>query len=352
MSLWDPNNIKVFLDISTYCNAGCPQCHRTNPNGLGKADWLPLIRWDLKTFKQAFPTEEIYKVTRFKFCGTWGDPIMCKGLLEMCEHIINNSNAEISIDTNGSIRDSDWWWRLGVLCGDRLEVVFAIDGIDQEMHQKYRRFTNLEKVLDNMETLSYTQANICSQTILFKHNQEYKEQIMQLVKQYGSKRHSFVISDRFDKDTIKKFINEKGDEEYFERADQDTLPDGKVSNTQSSKQQLKINCRWAKPFNQIVVNPDGQVFPCCYHANSYYRFDQDPAYKSQVYDHPLYATEYTTNKNQYNILHNLLSDILNTNFFKEMLQQSMLSDNPIPQCERHCSSRTDKIPQIRSYRKT
>ena len=33
---WDYKNLHVFLDVSTYCNAGCPQCHRTNPEGLGK----------------------------------------------------------------------------------------------------------------------------------------------------------------------------------------------------------------------------------------------------------------------------------------------------------------------------
>ena len=40
--------IDVFLDISTFCNAGCPQCHRTNPDGLEKADWLPLINWSFE----------------------------------------------------------------------------------------------------------------------------------------------------------------------------------------------------------------------------------------------------------------------------------------------------------------
>ena len=44
----------MWLDISTHCNAGCPQCHRTDVHGLGKADWLPLVQWSLDDFKKAF----------------------------------------------------------------------------------------------------------------------------------------------------------------------------------------------------------------------------------------------------------------------------------------------------------
>ena len=179
--LWNIKDLRVFLDVSTYCNAGCPQCHRTNPNGLGKADWLPLIRWDLKTFQKAFPKEELENILVLKFCGTWGDPVMCKELYQMCEYIIQNSNCRIEMDTNGSIRDTDWWWNLGVLCGDRLMVVFDVDGIDQKMHEKYRRFTHLDKVLENMESLSYTKARAQSQTVLFKHNQDYKDEIISLL---------------------------------------------------------------------------------------------------------------------------------------------------------------------------
>ena len=70
--MYKSRGLNVFLDISTYCNAGCPQCHRTDPNGLGKASWLPLIQWDLKTFKKAYNLEQ-YKVRyhSFEFCGTW-----------------------------------------------------------------------------------------------------------------------------------------------------------------------------------------------------------------------------------------------------------------------------------------
>lgn len=343
--------LKVFVDISTYCNAGCPQCHRTHERGLGKEDWLPLVQWDLKTFKKAFPPEIMQQVEVFKFCGTWGDPVMCKELMEICAYIVDNSWSRVSIDTNGSIRNVDWWWDLGVGCGERLEVVFDVDGINQEMHEKYRRFTHLDKVLENMEMLSQTRAWVKSQTILFKHNQDYKEEIRQLCKDHGSSKHTFVISDRFDsKSTIdgkRYFITPEGDREYLEPADREVLPDGLISSTNMKKHSNKIKCTWGLPRNEVVINPDGQVMPCCFHANAHYQNKFDSNYGKELAKHPLYMEEYNQNLEKYNVLHTPLTDIINSEWYSKWLPESMQGDNPVRQCEKHCSNRIIKEHQIR-----
>lgn len=354
--LWKLEGIKVFLDVSTYCNAGCPQCHRTNENGLGKQDWLPLIRWDLKTFQKAFPADEMKNVETFKFCGTWGDPVMCKELYEMCEYIINNSKAKISMDTNGSIRDAEWWWNLGVTCGKRLEVVFDVDGIDQSMHEKYRRFTSLEKVLENMETLSQTRASVFSQTVLFKHNQNYKEEITKLVKDHGSTRHSFVISDRFDShdviDNKRYFVDENGKEDYLEKADAESLPNAKVTGRKVASLEKEIICRWALPRNEVVINPDGQVMPCCYHANVHYKGRIDKQAGKGLHSNLIYKEDYNVNLKKYNVLHTPLSEIINSKWYQKTLPESMLGDSPVKQCETQCSSRIKKSHQLRSTNAT
>ena len=97
-TLYASRKLNVWLDISTYCNAACPQCHRTNANGLSKVNWLPLIQWSLKEFKKAFPEETMKHIKDFQFCGTWGDPIMNKDVLEICEYIINNSKCWVFIN--------------------------------------------------------------------------------------------------------------------------------------------------------------------------------------------------------------------------------------------------------------
>jgi MoaA/NifB/PqqE/SkfB family radical SAM enzyme len=225
---YDKSNLDVWIDLCTFCNAGCPQCHRTSSqkNGekavakkLDKVDWLPLIQWDLKKFKKAFPIKIIQRIPNFYFCGTWGDPIMCKDIAKICKYIINSSdNSKICINTNGSIRDVDWWWDLGAHCKKRLTIIFDVDGINQEMHSKYRQNTNLKKILSNIESISSTPARILIHVIVFKHNQNYLEDIAKMVRSHGvHKKIIFEMSSRFKNDKH-YFINGQDELDYLEKA--------------------------------------------------------------------------------------------------------------------------------------
>lgn len=217
----DSKKFKVWLDISTFCNAACPQCHRTDPNGLGKVGWLPLIKWSLEDFKRKFPPGSIDAVTVFELCGTWGDPVMSKDLGKICEYIIDNSTAEIHINTNGGLRTPKWWEDLGNYCGNRLTVYFDIDGKTNEMHQKYRRGVDLQTVLDNMEALSNTEATPRAFIIMFKHNQDHIFDIKNLVRMYGAKDIHVIKSDRFLTHSRWDFVDENGNPDYLEEVDGD-----------------------------------------------------------------------------------------------------------------------------------
>ena len=134
-NILNQHELTIWLDLSTYCNAGCPQCHRTNANGLDKVYWLPLVQWSIDDFKKAFPTSSMANIKKFDMCGTWGDPMMNKDIYQIIEYITLNSNCEMLIHTNGSMRDDDFWWNIGVLCGKRLTVQFTVDGINETEHK-------------------------------------------------------------------------------------------------------------------------------------------------------------------------------------------------------------------------
>lgn len=214
--LYKNKNIIMWVDLSTYCNAACPQCHRTNPNGLGKADWLDLRQWSLQQFQQVFPQTVMQNVSSFDFCGTWGDPVMNKDLLDICKYIIDNSESSITINTNGSIRDEEWWWDLGSYCRDRLTAVFAIDGSTQEIHSHYRQLTSLDKILTNMSVVAYAAANCKVFTVLFKHNQHDIVNIARLSKSYGATRITYSESNRFDNGSKTMFVY-NGKEQLLEK---------------------------------------------------------------------------------------------------------------------------------------
>jgi pyruvate-formate lyase-activating enzyme len=209
----------VDIAITNQCNARCPQCQRTDIDGLGPAPLLPMTTWSLEDFKRLFPKHSLNDVKEYSFCGTWGDPMMAKDIGLICKYIIENSRASIIITTNGSIRNEDFYWNLGVRCGERLTIVFDVDGINDEMHQKYRRGAKLQKVLDNMYILSKTKSKALSQSIIFKHNQSYKKEIEELAKKWGSLHHNFVKSDRFNGTNRFYFRNENDRMEYLEKSD-------------------------------------------------------------------------------------------------------------------------------------
>ena len=207
----------VDVAITNLCNARCPQCQRTDTDGLGVVKTLPLTTWTLNDFKKRFTLDCLKDISEVSFCGTWGDPLMAKDIEPIVKYIMDSSNANVIITTNGSIRKEDFYWNLGVYCGKRVSMVIDVDGIDEQMHQKYRRGTSLKKSLDALTSLSMTKAIPLSQSIIFKHNEDYKDQIRDLALAHGSHNHAHYNSDRFDGRDKFYFTNEQGKREWLER---------------------------------------------------------------------------------------------------------------------------------------
>jgi len=212
-SIYTDKKINAWLDITTYCNAACPQCHRTNPNNLNKVDWLPLIQWSFEDFKKAFPVKTLKHIKDFNFCGSLGDPVMNKDIFEMCKYIINNSRCWIFINTNGSIREEFWWTHLSYIIRNRGTVIFDVDGINQEMHSHYRQKTDLQLILNNIK--AYKQyGSVGIFTVIYKHNENYLKEIYNMISDIiGEHEHMFVPSDRAHH--IEKFKFYKDGEEKF-----------------------------------------------------------------------------------------------------------------------------------------
>jgi MoaA/NifB/PqqE/SkfB family radical SAM enzyme len=212
--------IVVDVNITNLCNARCPQCQRTDRNGLGIVSALPLTTWSLNDFKKKFNVKCLEYISEVSFCGTWGDPLMAKDIEPIVHYIIDNSKANVMITTNGSIRTDKFYWDLGIYCGRRLSMVIDVDGIDEQMHQKYRRGTSLKKSLEALQSLSQTKAIPLSQSIIFKHNEDYKDQMKELALLHGSHFHQHVYSERegFDDNNKWHFINEKGQKEFLEKS--------------------------------------------------------------------------------------------------------------------------------------
>ena len=352
-SNWSMKGIGIQLDITTYCNAKCPQCHRTNPEGLKKHDWLPLVHWSMDDFNTAFSDDDLTKISNINFCPTWGDAIMNPHFYDMVKRCFEvNPNMCISIDTNGSIQDENLWWKFGSLAPSKrntngtLRVTFDVDGINQKMHSKYRIGTNLQKTLNNMRAYSEAYySKTCSQTIVFKHNQEYLKQIEKLCAEYGSTYHINTKS-------TNRFGNHGNDNTFeftFANGKFDTLEKSDIIFEESSRlsrhkniDQTKINCQWKKR-NHVNINYTGNVHPCCYFGNR--EHDANDGSRSQKFLNHLVIQSYTKNNNN-NIFSNKLEDIISNNWFKQTLPESWNSENPVPQCSKFCKNQKYSVEMV------
>lgn len=102
-----------------------------------------------------------------------------------------------------------------------------------------------------------------------------------------------------------------------------------------------VTCKWLKK-ETILVNPDGQVIPCCYLANPLYLNLQDSD-RGRMYDVTEVLKKYKANKELYNLNHTSMDKILNSDWFNVDLPKSWESYDTIPgQCLLFCDDNYDK----------
>ena len=354
----EPYNI--VLDTTTYCNAKCPQCHRTNSSEGAKLSFqgkvtknLPLLNVPLEKIKKGFSPDVLKKCRNIQLCPTGGDHMMHKHAYEIIEYFLSsNANVTVSVNTNGSMRDEMYWWSVCALAlkykskwsERRLWFTFDIDGINQEMHGLYRRNTNLKKVLAHMKVASEFKDHVIvrTQTVLFKHNQDYLKEIKELCKSYGSESHSSVISDRFyDKQSEDKstyhFYDENNKKLTLHRVTDEWRNNFKedgalISRGTINEKTEKPTCGWSLT-NALNINFDGNVWPCCFFGNA-----SIMAQDWFIKQHKFIEKYYNYNNNIYETD---LEDILNNDWWKE-LPYVIESDNPVRQCINQCTKRVQK----------
>ena len=349
--------LTLDMELSSFCNARCPQCSRTDElNNVNKKEWIPLNQVSISKFKSWFPPKDLNNIKNFHFSGTFGDPGMCKDLYKIVSYIIDNSaTARISINTNGSMRSTDFWWDIGAKGQNRLKVIFDVDGIDQEMHNFYRRGTKLSKILNNMAAVLDTPANVNVFTVLFKHNQDYLHDIHDMCNKLGHiTSFDWVEGNNFNS-PIYKFNDENGNPLQLEQVTSDRpainavnldgslIPASVIDDSERKSRRVRdhrhiplikdyteIKCH-AVERNNLKVSVDGLITPCCHLSPSLERFYVDGTWTNSKntrvgHDNSKQISpiiqEYINNPTIYNLNHNSISDIVNSEWFNKSLPES------------------------------
>lgn len=175
---------EVHLEITNRCQAACPMCPRNIHGGI-ENPLLKINDWTYDDFIGIFNKQVVQQVTSYIFCGNFGDPVLNKDLVKMCEYITtHNPSAAVSIHTNGSLRKPEWWADLVNALPNNHQIVFALDGL-ADTQALYRVGTDFDKIIANAKALISAGGRAVWHFIRFKHNEHQLEQCKVLAKELG-----------------------------------------------------------------------------------------------------------------------------------------------------------------------
>lgn len=251
----------IEIDLGSYCNLDCPLCHR---------NWVDAQH--LMDGNNGRPVEEIIShletfpnARTIAIAGSISEPTLYKDLFKLVEYITSR-NVLFYLYTNGDThRDPEYWKTLGSLCSEKTLVYFTICGTTQELHQRYRVGSSLERILNNHRAFKTGSRykNDVLQYLKFEYNyKDYEENIDKISKHFSreSSIESMAYKERFpmvnavpDDIGLRKDLSKK----YKTIA--------KISEQRfKNKAQCKMDC---SSFNRRFVSIDnnGRMFPCYLH---------------------------------------------------------------------------------------
>ena len=249
---------EIHFEITTKCQARCPQCPRRVPGGGVLNPFITLDEVSLDQFKEWFPEDFLKQLTKFFMCGNLGDPIIARDTLAIFEYLREiNPKILLAMNTNGSARDKHFWQRLGEL---DLDIMFGIDGLE-DTHHLYRVGTDWHKIMDNIKTFISAGGRAHWHMLVFKHNEHQVEECRQLSKDMGFRWFDAKHSTRWTAFEL-AVIDDTGKRLH-------TIEPSNYSIEMHYKQETVkqvhtvINCK-AVGYKQIYVSANGNVNPCCW----------------------------------------------------------------------------------------
>lgn len=179
---WNKFN-KIEFSITTYCQAACPVCVRTNSVTLKKRDDLILEHLSLESYIKLIDRIKESKLKKIKLCGDYGDPLMHPQIEDFISISVEN-NFYLEIHTNGGIRNKEWFAKIAKKYGNRVQIAFGIDGVDSETSSKYRIGVDFDRAFENMIEYVSNGGRTVWDFLLFNFNKHQMEDACEIAKKH------------------------------------------------------------------------------------------------------------------------------------------------------------------------
>jgi MoaA/NifB/PqqE/SkfB family radical SAM enzyme len=334
---------EVHLELTTRCNASCPQCPR-NLSGGAVNPALPMAELGIEDIRRIFPDELVRRLRKLYACGNYGDPMVAKDTLAIFEHLrATNAAMELGMFTNGSGRTASFWADLAKVVS---YVRFSIDGLEDTNHV-YRRGTQWARIMDSVTAFIGAGGRAEWDFIVFKHNEHQIDEARALAETLGFRRFFLKKTSRFfsgasgvagkkvrDRDGETAYVIEEPDNPLFRNPAVVRLTQvGRFADYQA---ETPIACKAAR-HSRLYVSAEGLVFPCCWTGALYP--PNKPVGSAQMWD---LVRRLPEGKASLDARTSSIREIVEGPFFQELVPdgwaERSVKDGRLEPCVRACGS--------------
>jgi MoaA/NifB/PqqE/SkfB family radical SAM enzyme len=245
MQIYNPqpsaNIERIELELTSTCNLKCPLCIRTI-QGKPEGDRFRSLNCIIS---------QLDDYTNLKFitiAGSIAEPTLYPDLFGLLKYL-RSRNIEISLYINGDTRNDTYYKKLGVMFRSCIgHVYLTMCGSTQELHEKYRVGSKLDRVLSRLDIINSFSGNKGILTwIVFNYNYDDFQLNYQKFKSKYNTEFFFTLPMQ----------------EHFELDSDIHLPEAQHLAYQSIDKNdfNNIHCL-ANKHNFVQIAYDGKVVPC------------------------------------------------------------------------------------------
>ncbi len=246
----------LSLEPGNICNLHCPLC----PTGKDEPG-LAKGFMSLELFKQVF--DQLKNNLSSINLYSWGEPLLNKNIIPIIKYA-KSENKKIRITTSTNLNVKDDLLLADLIASGIDEIIVSCDGANADSYVKYRVGGDFNLVVDNLRFLVgkkkelNTQTDIIWNFLVFRHNQGEIEEARKMAKSIGVSFRSGLMRTSMKDEILKPHKD-------MIAQDRDWIPDNPIYSAYdkercATKKVIKT-CR--KPWQEISINWDGKVFPCC-----------------------------------------------------------------------------------------
>lgn len=192
ITLDNVNQHGLDISLTTYCQARCRSCDRTDSITGEKNSWLPLQHMDYNVFCNL--VDNMSGIDWIRFAGEYGDPLMYPKLTQAVEYCFKHNIKDVMLNTNGGLRKPQWFSAMAQKHQKKLGIVFGIDGLNHETNWKYREGVDFNRAWENLLAFNDGGGRAVWQFIVFEHNWDQVNDAIDIAEILNLHRIVFILN--------------------------------------------------------------------------------------------------------------------------------------------------------------